>query len=144
MSTIYCEYDCKYSGKDGICTNEEVTMGPMGCNDFEEEPEPICPDKFYAFHKDFDKEYGSDFVWIEKLGIKGEFLGREIFLNGYDDNLFTDGRTGVAGAKKPLLEMSEEKRNNIFAELEERNGISPLYTDTPKYPIKPIKITEQN
>ena len=138
MSEIYCECDCIWSGIDNICTNEYVKIGELGCEDYQEEPEPVCPDKYYAFSIDKEKEVPGKIArcWIARMGIKEEWRGREIFTNGYDNDVFTDGRTGILGSKKRLEDKSDDELVNIFIELEAANGISPLYTDSSKWTIK--------
>ena len=139
MTIVYCDLDCKYS-EHGECQCDEIQFDHMGsCNDYVEETKE-CPDKYYAFCIDYNHESLSKKVarcWEPRMGIKEEFLGREIFLDGSsDDNFFTDGRTGVVGSKKGILQKSKEELDKIFSELEESNGISPLYTDNTRWPIK--------
>jgi hypothetical protein len=69
------------------------------------------------------------------MGIKQFFRGREIFVMNPNDDCFTDGRTGAAGSRKFLDTKTYAVFNQLAAILEERNGLSPLYTDNTKWPI---------
>lgn len=138
MPIVYCSLNCQFS-EHGECQCDEIQFDGMGsCLDYEKRAKE-CPDKYFAFCIDYLNEIPNEKIarcWEPRMGIKDTFWGREVFLNGYDDNYFTDGRTGVAGNKEGLLAKSKEELDKIFAELEENNGISPLYTTITKWPIK--------
>lgn len=130
MTKVNCDYYCKYS-KDSVCTCESIKLGFDGvCENY---TEIELTDKFYALKNDIDE---NTYSWVEYLGFKGIYKGREVFLVG---DRITDGRTGayLGYVGESVFERkSNEEITEKLIQLEEEHGLSPLYTDTPKYEIK--------
>jgi hypothetical protein len=126
MATVYCNCDC-INNQDGECQLDEIGIDKFGyCADCEDNvpPEPERPDKYYAIVR-MGKEEACQYQ--ERMGIKEIYRGRDIFLNYPNDDVFTDGRTGFLAKKKFLDTKTDEEMNKIFEELEQREGLTPLY-----------------
>ena len=129
---VNCDLNCVHS-KDIKCTLDEITMCWDGCTDFEEIKLPPYTDIFYALIcEGGDKE---NFIWKEAKGKKEQHYGRDMFeCNG----AYTDARTGVGITEKTLFSTDASKINGMLSrllELEEERGLSPLYTDNPKFQV---------
>lgn len=135
MSKINCNLDCKHSKNDCICELDDVTFSLYGCEDYTETDKPICNDKYYTFLSYPDTRLKDKF-WKAKMGILSEFRGREVFRNGYNEDHFTDGKTGVAGSFERCSKVTDEELSKTFRKHEEQNGLSPLYTTDLKYPVR--------
>ena len=136
MTRVYCDYNCKYSGKDSICENPIINMSINGgCEDYEEIQETDYPDTYYIFRKSEDKK---TFVWQEKRGNRVIIKGREVFETF---GKVTDGRTGsLIGHldRNALTSVKKTIWEKTLKDAEEKYGLSPLYTDDLKYKVRGV------